>query len=317
MRIIGTGSALPQRVISNDELSQYLDTSDEWIYPRTGIRERRMTTTESLYDLAVEACNKAIEAAKIDPKDLDYIICSNVANNFVTPGMGCILQGKIGATCPSYDINQACAGFIFALNMADAFFKNGTAKNILIVCAEEPSKFCDWSDRDSAILFGDGAGAVVVTAGNDLKSMRLTTTSMYDVLYYQRDLEKTPFEKFDLEHKPLVMKGRDVFKMAVKTSADDMKKVIDEAGLEVKDINMFLFHQANVRIIEGIRQRLGAEDSYFPTNMERYGNTSSASIVILLDEMVRGNEIKPGDNIVMSAFGAGFVSAACVLKWWC
>lgn len=317
MRIIGTGSALPQKVVSNDELSQYLDTSDEWIYPRTGIRERRMTTTESLYDLAVDACNKAIEAAKIDPKDLDYIICSNVANIFVTPGMGCILQGKIGATCPSYDINQACAGFIFALNMAEAFFKTGTAKNILIVCAEEPSKFCDWSERDAAVLFGDGAGAVVVTAGDDLKAMRLTTTSMYDVLYYQRDLEKTPFEQFDLEHKPLVMKGRDVFKMAVKTSADDMKHVIEEAGLEVKDINMFLFHQANARIIEAIRQRLGAEDSYFPTNLERYGNTSSASIVILLDEMLRRNEIKQGDYLVMSAFGAGFVSAACVLKWWC
>lgn len=317
MRIIGTGSALPQRVISNDELSQYLDTSDEWIYPRTGIKERRMTTTESLYDLAVEACNKAIEAAKIDPKDLDYIICSNVANNFVTPGMGCILQGKIGANCPSYDINQACAGFIFALNMADAFFKTGSAKNILIVCAEEPSKFCDWSERDSAVLFGDGAGAVVVTAGDDLKAMRLTTTSMYDVLYYQRKLEKTPFEQVALEHKPLVMKGRDVFKMAVKTSADDMRTVIEQAGLTVKDINMFLFHQANLRIIEAIRQRLGAEDSYFPTNLEHYGNTSSASIVILLDEMVRKNEIKPGDNIVMSAFGAGFVSAACVLKWWC
>lgn len=317
MRIIGTGSALPQRVISNDELSQYLDTSDEWIYPRTGIKERRMTTTESLYDLAVEACNKAIEAAKIDPKDLDYIICSNVANNFVTPGMGCILQGKIGANCPSYDINQACAGFIFALNMADAFFKTGSAKNILIVCAEEPSKFCDWNERDTAVLFGDGAGAVVVTAGDDLKAMRLTTTSMYDVLYYKRSLEKTPFEKVEQEHVPLEMKGRDVFKMAVKTSADDMKKVIEEAGLEVKDINMFLFHQANVRIIEAIRQRLGAEDSYFPTNLERYGNTSSASIVILLDEKVRGNEIKPGDYLVMSAFGAGFVSAACVLKWWC
>lgn len=317
MRIIGTGSALPTRVISNDELSQYLDTSDEWISQRTGIKERRMISTETLYDLAVKACKQAIEAAGIDPKELDYIICSNVANNFVTPGMGCILQGEIGAQCPSYDINEACAGFIFAIDMADAFFKTGRAKNILIVCAEEPSKFCNWNERDTAVLFGDGAGAVVVTAGDDLKAMRLTTTSMYDVLYYQRKLEKTPFDEGTELYNPLVMKGRDVFKMAVKTSTEDVKIVMEKAGITVNDVDWFLFHQANARIIEAIKQRIGADNGRFPTNMERYGNTSSASIVILMDELVRNNQIKKGDTLVLSAFGAGFLSAACVLKWWC
>ena len=205
MKIVGTGSALPQQSITNENLSKFLDTSDEWIISRTGIKERRLITTEDLLELAVKASKSAIEAANIHPSQLDYIICSNVANNFVTPAMSCILQKRLEAQCPCVDINGACVGFIFALDMAEALQKAGRANHILIICAEEPSKFCNWKERDTSVLFGDGAGAVVISQGDRLKSIRLTTTSKPEVLYYQRKMEQTPFDEGTEMQNPLVM----------------------------------------------------------------------------------------------------------------
>lgn len=315
MKIVGTGSALPQQSISNEKLSEFLDTSDEWITTRTGIKERRLITTEGLLDLAVKASQAAIESANVMASQLDYIICSNVANNFVTPAMSCILQKRLEAQCPCIDINGACVGFIFALDMAEALLKAGRANHILIICAEEPSKFCNWNERDTSVLFGDGAGAVVVSQGDNLKSIRLTTTSKPEVLYYQRTMEKTPFDEGTEEQNPLVMSGRDVFKMAVSSSIRDVTEVLKLAGMNRAQVDWFLLHQANVRIIDSIRQNMGCESAKFPLNLDRYGNTSSASIPILLDELVRNEKIKSGDKLVMSAFGAGFVSGACVLEW--
>lgn len=315
MKIVGTGSALPQQSITNENLSKFLDTSDEWIISRTGIKERRLITTEDLLELAVKASKSAIEAANIHPSQLDYIICSNVANNFVTPAMSCILQKRLEAQCPCVDINGACVGFIFALDMAEALQKAGRANHILIICAEEPSKFCNWKERDTSVLFGDGAGAVVISQGDRLKSIRLTTTSKPEVLYYQRKMEQTPFDEGTEMQNPLVMSGRDVFKMAVASSIQDVNAVLKEAGLETSQVDWFLLHQANARIIDSIRANFSCEKEKFPLNLDKYGNTSSASIPILLDELVRTNKIKPGDNLVLSAFGAGFVSGACVLQW--
>lgn len=315
MKIVGTGSALPQQSITNENLSKFLDTSDEWIITRTGIKERRLITTEDLLELAVKASKSAIEAANIHPSQLDYIICSNVANNFVTPAMSCILQKRLEAQCPCVDINGACVGFIFALDMAEALQKAGRANHILIICAEEPSKFCNWKERDTSVLFGDGAGAVVISQGDRLKSIRLTTTSKPEVLYYQRKMEQTPFDEGTEMQNPLVMSGRDVFKMAVASSIQDVNAVLKEAGLETSQVDWFLLHQANARIIDSIRANFSCDKEKFPLNLDKYGNTSSASIPILLDELVRTNKIKPGDNLVLSAFGAGFVSGACVLQW--
>lgn len=315
MKIVGTGSALPQQSVTNENLSKFLDTSDEWIISRTGIKERRLITTEDLLELAVKASKSAIEAANIHPSQLDYIICSNVANNFVTPAMSCILQKRLEAQCPCVDINGACVGFIFALDMAEALQKAGRANHILIICAEEPSKFCNWKERDTSVLFGDGAGAVVISQGDRLKSIRLTTTSKPEVLYYQRKMEQTPFDEGTEMQNPLVMSGRDVFKMAVASSIQDVNAVLKEAGLETSQVDWFLLHQANARIIDSIRANFSCDKEKFPLNLDKYGNTSSASIPILLDELVRTNKIKPGDNLVLSAFGAGFVSGACVLQW--
>jgi len=314
MKIIGTGSALPSLVVTNDMLSEFLDTNNEWIVTRTGISQRRIISEETIIDLAVSASKKALDDANLNVKDIDFIICSNVVNNYVTPGLGCIVQGAIGAKCPCIDLNSACSGFIYALAMAAAYLDSGRAKNILVICADELSKIVNWNERDTSVLFGDGSGAIVVTQGNNLRSIHLATTSAPNTLYYQRELEGNPYSKKE-EYKPLVMNGKDVYKMAVNASIHDINTVMQEAQVTQKEISFYLLHQANLRILETIREYLGENDDKFPKNIHKYGNTSSASIPILLDEMNRDGQLKEGNILVMSAFGAGFSSGACVLEW--
>ena len=315
MKIIGTGSALPSLTVTNDDLATFLDTNDNWITTRTGIQARHLLSTEDLYDLAVDAADKAIAAAGLRPEQIDFLLVSNVANRHITPGLSCLVQKRIGLSCAGLDINVACAGFVNALMLADGMMKAGHAKNILILCAEEPTKYCNWHERDCSVLFGDGAGAVVLTEGNAFKDVKLTMIGDRDVLYYERGMETTPFEQHYVKGQPLVMKGKELFKTAVTESAKDIQNVLDYNHLTSNDIDWFLLHQANKRIIEGIRNIVGGPEEKYPTVIEKYGNTSSASIPIMLDEMLRDNKIKAGDKIVMSAFGAGFVSAACWWEW--
>ena len=315
MKIIGTGSAHPQCAVTNEMLEQFLDTTDEWITERTGIKERRVISSEKLEDLAVIAANKALEDAGLTAADIDFIICSNVVNEYVTPALSCIIQGKIGATCPTLDINAACAGFIFAMDMAEDKLKCEKAKNILIVCAEEPSRMVSWQNRSTCVLFGDGAGAAVVTEGDELKAIRLTTSSLAEVLYYQRALEPTPYINKEENYEPLVMRGREVFKHAITNSCRDIRKLLNQTGLEASDIKYFVLHQANHRIIESIRGFLGVEEERVPHNVERYGNISSAALPALLDELNREGKLQKGDKLVFSAFGAGFTTGACVIEW--
>lgn len=315
MKIIGTGAAHPECVVTNGMLEQFLETTDEWITERTGIKERRVISSEKLEDMAVYAANKALEDANLTAADIDFIICSNVVNEYVTPALSCIIQGKIGAACPTVDINAACAGFIFALDMADDKLKAGKAKNILIVCAEEPSRMVSWKNRSTCVLFGDGAGAAVVTAGDELKAIRLTTSSLTDVLYYERRLEPTPYIDKDESFEPLVMRGREVFKHAVTSSCRDIRELLAATKLSPEDIKYYILHQANRRIIDSIRNFLGVDEERVPHNVERYGNISSAALPALLDEMNRGGKLQRGDKLVFSAFGAGFTTGACVIEW--
>ena len=315
MKIIGTGSAHPQCRVTNTMLEQFLETTDEWITERTGIKERLVISSEKLEDLAVIAANKALEDANLTAKDIDFIICSNVVNEYVTPALSCIIQGKIGATCPTLDINAACAGFIFAMDMAEDKIRCKKAKNILIVCAEEPSRMVSWQNRSTCVLFGDGAGAAVVTEGDELKAIRLTTSSLTDVLYYQRNLEPTPYISKEENFEPLVMRGREVFKHAVTNSCRDIRKLLNETGLEAQDIKYYVLHQANRRIIDSIRNFLGVDEERVPHNVERYGNISSAALPALLDELNRDGKLQKGDKLVFSAFGAGFTTGACVIEW--
>ena len=315
MKIIGTGRAHPAKVVTNAMLEQFLDTSDEWIKTRTGMSERRVITSEKLEDLAAEASLQAIADAGLKPTDIDYIICSNVVNEYITPGLSCIVQGAIGAKCACVDVNAACSGFIYALDMADDRLKSGKAKNILVVAAEEPTRMVDWNDRSLCVLFGDGAGAVVVTEGKGMICSRLTTASKTDCLHYVRTLEPTPYITKEEYSAPMYMNGKEVFKTAVLSSSRDIKVMLDEACLKPSDIKYYVLHQANMRIIEAIANWLKLDMSHFPTNVERCGNTSSASVPLLLDELAREGKLQKGDKILMSAFGAGFTTGACIIEW--
>ena len=317
MKIIGTGSALPEKEVSNDMLAGFLDTSDEWISTRTGIHTRRLLSSDNLGDLAITAAKAAIESAGVNVNDIDYIICSNVANNYVTPSLSTIIQGGLGDECssPCMDLNGACAGFLYAIDIAEAFLATDRAKNILIVCAEEPTKFCDWHERETSVLFGDGAGAVVVTGGDNLLARRVTAKSLKDVVYYKRPLENTPYDRSSQDQKTLVMKGHDVFRMAVRSSMNDIHTLLEEQHVNPDDIKYYLLHQANMRIIDSIREHLNQPVEKFPTNLQRYGNTTSASIPILIDELVRGGKIQEGDLLMLSAFGAGFVTGGALMRW--
>ena len=315
MKITGTGSALPKQVVTNDMLSQFLDTSDEWIKTRTGVSSRFVISDEKLEDLAAEAAEKALKDAGIKAEDLDFIICSNVVNEYITPQLSCIIQGAIGASCPCIDINCACAGFIHAVEMAEAFYQAGKVRNVLIVCAEEPTRMTDWSDRRTCVLFGDGAGAAVLTPGDNIKSVKLSASSATEKLWQYRTLQPTPYITKDEMDVPLQMKGQDVFKFAVTAASKDITRALDDSQIEASDVDYYLLHQANIRIINAIQNYLEQPADKFPTNVENHGNSSSSCCPILLDECNRKGMFKKGDKIAMSAFGAGFVSGALVMEW--
>lgn len=315
MKISGTGSVLPKKIVTNDMLSEFLDTSDEWIYPRTGVRSRHVISDERLEDMAIEASKKALADAGINASDLDYIICSNVVNEYITPQLSCIIQGGIGATCPCIDINCACAGFIYALQIAESFYRSGFVKNVLIVSAEEPTRMTDWTDRRTCVLFGDGAGAAVLTPGDNIKGFSMSAASATDKLYQIRTLQPTPYITKEEKDIPLQMKGQDVFKFAVKASSSDITKLLKNNSLEASDVDYILLHQANKRIINTIREFLDQPMEKFPVNIEDHGNSSSSCCPILLDECNRKGLFKEGDKVVLCAFGAGFVSGAVLLEW--
>ena len=316
MKIIGTGSALPKKVVTNDMLTEFYDTSDEWIQARTGIVTRRIMTDESLLDLAITAAQRALEASGLKAEELDYILCSNVNNNYVFPSLSSMVQGKIGATCPCMDIRNACAGFVYVMDLADMYIKTGRAKRILLLTAEEPTRFCSWKQRETSVLFGDGAAAAVVEEGGEYLGGRVTTICNTEVLYQRRRLEPTPFEVEGVYiDQPMVMQGREVFRMAVTNCSKEISTLLEDTGYKIEDVKFFLLHQANMRIIKGIEQYLGGKPEQFPTTVQKYGNTSSASMAILLDELVRENRIERGDLLVMSGFGAGFTTGSCMLKY--
>lgn len=314
MKIKGTGSVLPKKIVTNDMLSEFLDTSDQWIASRTGVRSRKVISDEKLEDMAVEAALLALEDAGMNAGNLDLIICSNVVNEYITPQLSCIIQGGIGASCPCMDINCACAGFLYALDIADSYNKAGKARNVLIVCAEEPTRMTDWSDRRTCVLFGDGAAAAVLGEGEGIKGISLSAASATDKLWQYRVLQPTPYITKEEHDVPLQMKGQDVFKFAVKAAGKDISKTLSDVGVRPDDVDWYLVHQANIRIIEAIQDYLEQPESKFPVNIYDHGNSSSSSCPILLDENRRKGLLREGDIVVLSAFGAGFVSGAAVIE---
>lgn len=315
MRIIGTGSALPEKVVTNEMISQFLDTSDEWIFPRTGIRQRHVISDEKLEDLGALAAKRAVESSGLKLSDIDFFICSNVVSEFITPGLSSVISSILGISCPCIDINCACPGFIYAMDIAESYYLAEKVKNVLIVCAEEPTRMSSWEDRSTCVLFGDGAGAVVMTEGNNIKGIKLNSFPDPDKLYQYRKLMHTPYVTKEEEEVPLQMKGRDVFKFAVTTSDRDIEELLTKNNMTQEDVSYYMIHQANARIIDAIRKYLDVPEEKFPTNIQDHGNSSSASCPILLDECNRKGLFKKGDNIVFSAFGAGLLSAAALIEW--
>lgn len=315
MRILGTGSALPSYTLTNQRLTEFLDTSDEWIRSRTGICSRQIMTDETLAQLGTHAAFNALKDSDLAASNVDLIICTTVRGDTVTPSLACTLQSMIGATCPALDINGACAGFIYALDMADAYLASGKARRILIVSAEGMSRLIDWNDRSTCVLFGDGAGAVVVDGGAGRFHSLLTSFGNAAPLNIIPDSGNSPFVVFHTQPRALYMDGPEIYRFAVSHSTDDLQKVTAEAGLDAGSIDHFLLHQANRRIVDAVRARLKQPAEKFPTNVQTRGNTSSASVPILLDEQHRAGRFHRGELLAMSAFGAGLTTAACIIEW--
>ena len=314
-QILGTGSAYPACVKTNDDLTALVETSDEWISTRTGIRSRHVSTDETISDFALEAALHALEDAGTAPEKLDLIICATVRGDYLTPSLACVLQKRLNAGCPAFDVNAACTGFVYALDVALGYFARGCVKKVLVVAADEMSKLVDWNDRSTCVLFGDGAGAVVLGQGEGLLSIKLGAEGDEEVLKIDSSSGNSPFAK-SRDLSPFVfMNGREVYKFAVAAMCGDLEEVIAQAGLSQQDIDFVLPHQANRRIIETAVGKLDIPPERYRYNMERYGNTSAASIPILLDEISRAGELKPGNLLALSAFGGGLTKGACVIRW--
>ncbi len=324
-RIAGTGAYAPETVITNAELERLVDTSDEWIVTRTGISERRRSRDdEATSDLAEAASRQALQAAGVDPADLDQILVATVTPDMFFPSTACILQDRLGARrAGAMDVSAACSGFIYALAVADGFLRGGSSRRILLVGAETLTKVIDWTDRNTCVLFGDGAGAVVLT-GTDEGESRILTTHLFADGGRGRQLmmpgggSRHPISQAVLDgnlHKVKMDSGNEVFKVAVRAMEDAAIVALKAVGLDVQDVDLFIPHQANLRIINAVGQRLGIPEEKVVVNIQRYGNTSAASIPLALDEAVRAGRVRRGDVLLLCAFGGGLTWGSALIRW--
>jgi len=314
---LGTGSSVPERIVTNDELSAMVDTSDEWISRRVGVRERRVCTTETAADLGYRAALNALEMANIGPGELDMIICATIGGEMITPSTACMVQMMLGATCPAMDINAACPGFLYALDTAAGFFARKKAEKVLVIGVERLSRYINWSDRGTCVIFGDGAGAVVLGAGDGYIASKLYAQGNDRFIRVTNYGGKSPFYENPVEEPLISMNGQETFRFAVGAMSGDLEDVISQSGLSKDEIDWVVPHQANIRIVEAAIQKSGIAPSKFCINIERFGNTSAASIPILLDEMNRAGKLKKGEYVAFVGFGGGLTSAACIVKWGC
>lgn len=319
IKIIGTGSALPQKQVFNTDLEKMMDTSDEWIRERTGIGSRYISTGETVADLAVQASLHALDNAGYAPEQIDLLLVATCSPESGIPSVACQVQSRIGAdNAVAMDLNAACAGFLFALHTVYAYVEAGIYKSALIVGAEGLSKILDWNDRGTCILFGDGAGAAVVEKtekGGVLGFVQHSDGKRGGVLRCDTRELNSPFASVPMESPFVQMDGREVFAFAVRQVPAGIREVLEKTGKRKEDVDLFILHQANRRIIEGISKRLAIEIERFPVNLDRVGNMSSAAIPVLLDELNRQGTLKRGMTLVLSGFGAGLTWGACVLEW--
>lgn len=323
VRITGTGSFVPDKILNNNDLEEMVDTTDAWIYERTGIKERRILDRKTgTVEMAYRASKIALESAGVKQDEIELIVMGTISPDYYMPSGACILQSKLRVkNSIAFDVAAACSGFIYALVVADGLMARGHFKNALVVGADALTKFTDYQDRSTCILFGDGAGAVVVEPGDKksgLIAWRLYSDGSYwDKLYIPGGGSLNPPSLNTVKNRMhyIKMSGRDIFKIAVTCMEEVSLQVINDAGLSVKDISLFIPHQANIRIIENVRERLGLSQERVFLNLEKYGNTSAASIPLALDEAVRGGKVNKGDYILLTSFGAGLTWGAALLRW--
>ena len=315
-RIIGTGSYLPEKVVTNDDLARTVDTTDEWVRSRTGIRSRHVAAPGQLAsDLALPAAQRALQAANVNAADVDLIIVATTTPDIIFPSTACILQAKLGvAGCPAFDVQAVCSGFVYALTIADLFIRSGQARHVLVVGTEVYSRILDWSDRGTCVLFGDGAGAVIVAASEMpgiLASKLHADGSHKDMLCVPGNVNNGKVWGSPFVH----MDGGSVFKFAVRVFEEGAKEVLEAAGLKVSDVDWFIPHQANIRIMEATAKKLGLPKERLIATVHHHGNTSAASIPLALDEAVRDGRILAGQTLLLEGVGGGFTWGAILLRW--
>lgn len=332
-RIIGSGSYLPETRLSNEQLAKQVDTTHDWIFTRTGILERRIASEgEFTSDLAVQAANKALKNAGVTAESLDFILVATTTPDLIFPSTATIVQRKLGANrikpIPAFDIQAVCAGFIYALSVADSLIRSGAAQRILVIGAETMSRITDWTDRSTCILFGDGAGAVVLQKETHNTPFGILSTHLHADGNYQ-DLLKTntgpsqgfiPTEdsnsKQNQQLATIQMRGNEVFKQAVKALEGLVDETLSANGLEKSEIDWLVPHQANIRIITTTAKRLGMTMDRVVVTVDKHGNTSAASIPLALDEAVQDGRIQPGHLLLLEAFGGGFTWGSALIRWW-
>ena len=301
-KIVGTGSYLPKKVLTNDDIAQLVDTNDEWIRERTGIQSRHIVEDETTVTMASMAAKDALENANLQPEDIDLIIVATVSADNLLPSTACSVQKELGAVnATAFDINAACSGFLFALNTADAYIKTGMYKNALLIGVETLSKIVDWNDRGTCILFGDGAGAAVVAASETPGILA--------------GIQGADGAGGDLTPGYVSMEGQSVFKFAVKKVPECIDEVLNKAGKNIDDVELFVLHQANLRILTSISKRKKIPMDKIPVNLDTCGNTSAASVPILLDKVNKEGKIKENDLILLAGFGAGLTWGAALIQW--
>ncbi len=321
--ILGMGIYVPEKILTNDELEKMVETSDEWIRSRSGIRERRIAAPdEATSDLAVKAARNALTDANLKPEDIDLVIVATNTPDMLFPATACLVQDKLGAgKAGAFDLLAGCTGFIYAFSVAAQFIAAGSCRHVLVIGAETLSRIINWQDRNTCVLFGDGAGAVVLgpaPPGKGVLATRLGADgSGGPLLCIPAGGSRMPVTTETLEKNLhfIHMSGREVFRFAVKAMEEGSLEALEAAGLKKEDVDFLIPHQANIRIIEAAAKRLGLPLDHVHINVDRYGNTSTASVPLALYEAVRDGKIKDGDNLVLVAFGAGLTWAAAVMRW--
>lgn len=318
IRIMGTGSCLAKKIVSNDELAKYVDTSDEWISSRTGIKNRRIAVDETTTSMATGAARNALDMAGKAAEEVELIIVATVTPDYYTPSVACQVQAELGSDkAIAFDVNAACSGFVFALNVAKMYIETGFCKNALVIGAETLSKILDWDDRGTCVLFGDGAGAAYIEESDKgiISVVQGSIGKKGMVLNCSDRKTNNVFLNKPVETDYLHMDGQEVYKFAVRQCPKCLIEALDKAGMSADEIDYFVLHQANVRIIESVAKRLNAPMEKFPMTLDYTGNMSAASVPVMLDQLAREGGLKRGDRIAMSAFGAGLTYGAVVLEW--